>query len=103
MQRNETGALQETQKPIPTDERSEWKTINLKPRGEHEEKSPEHHLGNGLFLAQVTKTKISNISYIKLYKLSAKQRKQQNKMVPHGFRKKTLKSMCQIRVYIQHL
>lgn len=49
MQRNETGALQETQKPITTDERSEWKTIYLKPREEHEEKSPEHHLGNGLF------------------------------------------------------
>lgn len=57
MQRNETVALQETQKPIPTDERSEWKTIYLKPRGEHEEKSPEHHLGNGLFFGSSHKDK----------------------------------------------
>lgn len=71
--KDETGAVQETQKPTPT-ERSEWKTIYLKPRGKHEEKSPEHHLGNGLWLKS-KKSKISNFSYIKLHKLLAKQRK----------------------------
>lgn len=46
----------EDTEPTPT-ERSEWKTIYLKPRGTHKEKSSEHHLGNGLWLKSKKKNK----------------------------------------------